>query len=158
MTLISDGSTGIYPILGRFSIEYRKLHPQAQMSYDPVGSGGGIARILEGTVDFGATRWRSIASVVIPAAIRGLISGMMLNLATRGGGDRALAFYGTKQPVLESWLEPTDGHASGHDFQLCRLTLPRLAPPGLGCGVCVAYPGVPCEHNRPYDCRQRIFL
>ena len=55
ITLASAGSTFIYPILGRWSTEYRKLHPDVQISYDPVGSGKGIARALAGTVDFGAS-------------------------------------------------------------------------------------------------------
>jgi phosphate transport system substrate-binding protein len=55
VTLISAGSTFIYPILSRWSTEYRKLHPEVQISYDPVGSGRGISRTLAGTVDFGAS-------------------------------------------------------------------------------------------------------
>ncbi len=53
--LSSAGSTFIYPILGRWSTEFRKLHPDVQISYDPVGSGKGIARTLSGMVDFGAS-------------------------------------------------------------------------------------------------------
>jgi len=55
ITLLSAGSTFIYPILGRWCTEYRKLHPDTQISYDPVGSGRGISRALAGTVDFGAS-------------------------------------------------------------------------------------------------------
>lgn len=53
--LLSAGSTFIYPILGRWCTEYRKLHPELQISYEPVGSGHGIARTMAGTVDFGAS-------------------------------------------------------------------------------------------------------
>ncbi len=55
ITIFSAGSTFIYPILGRWSTEYRKLHPEVQISYEPVGSGKGISRTLAGTVDFGAS-------------------------------------------------------------------------------------------------------
>jgi phosphate transport system substrate-binding protein len=55
ITLFSAGSTFIYPILGRWCTEYRKLHPEIQVSYEPIGSGHGIARTLAGTVDFGAS-------------------------------------------------------------------------------------------------------
>lgn len=55
ITLLSAGSTFIYPILGKWSTEYRRLHPEVQISYDPVGSSHGIARTLAGTVDFGAS-------------------------------------------------------------------------------------------------------
>jgi len=53
--LASAGSTFIYPILAKWSKEYRSLHPNIEISYDPVGSGHGIARALAGTVDFGAS-------------------------------------------------------------------------------------------------------
>jgi phosphate transport system substrate-binding protein len=55
VTLFSAGSTFIYPILGKWCSEYRKLHPNVLISYDPVGSSHGIARTLAGTVDFGAS-------------------------------------------------------------------------------------------------------
>lgn len=53
--LVSAGSTFIYPILTKWSTEYRKVHPNIEIAYDPVGSGHGIARTLAGTVDFGAS-------------------------------------------------------------------------------------------------------
>ncbi len=55
ITLLSAGSTFVYPILGRWCTEYRKLHPEIQISYEPVGSSHGIARTLAGTADFGAS-------------------------------------------------------------------------------------------------------
>jgi len=55
ISLFSAGSTFIYPILGRWCTEYHKLHPQVQISYEPVGSSHGIARTVAGTVDFGAS-------------------------------------------------------------------------------------------------------
>ena len=35
--------------------EYHKLHPEIQINYQSIGSGGGIRQITEGTVDFGAS-------------------------------------------------------------------------------------------------------
>jgi len=35
--------------------EYHKIHPDIQMNYQPIGSGGGIRQVIAGTVDFGAT-------------------------------------------------------------------------------------------------------
>lgn len=55
VTLFSAGSTFIYPILSKWCSEYQKLHPEVQISYEPLGSGHGIARTLAGTVDFGAS-------------------------------------------------------------------------------------------------------
>ncbi len=46
----------------------------------------------EGAMALGATKSRTIATVVVPAAIRGLISGMMLNLARVAGETAPLLF------------------------------------------------------------------
>ncbi len=35
--------------------EYHKLHPDVQVNYQPIGSGGGIRQVTAGTVDFGAS-------------------------------------------------------------------------------------------------------
>jgi phosphate transport system substrate-binding protein len=35
--------------------EYNKLHPNVQINYQSIGSGGGIRQVLNGTVDFGAS-------------------------------------------------------------------------------------------------------
>ena len=48
--------------------------------------------LREGAMALGATKSRTIATVVIPAAIRGLISGMMLNLARVAGETAPLLF------------------------------------------------------------------
>jgi phosphate transport system permease protein len=48
--------------------------------------------LREGAMALGSTKSRTIVSVVIPAAIRGLISGMMLNLARVAGETAPLLF------------------------------------------------------------------
>ena len=35
--------------------EYHKLHPDIQINYQSIGSGGGIRQVTNGTVDFGAS-------------------------------------------------------------------------------------------------------
>jgi phosphate transport system substrate-binding protein len=35
--------------------DYNKLHPDVQINYQSIGSGGGIRQVLNGTVDFGAS-------------------------------------------------------------------------------------------------------
>ncbi len=55
-TLINGaGATFPYPIYSKWFNEYRKLHPDVQINYQSIGSGGGIRQVTEGTVDFGAT-------------------------------------------------------------------------------------------------------
>lgn len=48
------GSTFVYPVLSKWSAAYNKLKG-AQINYQSIGSGGGIAQIKAGTVDFGAS-------------------------------------------------------------------------------------------------------
>ena len=49
------GATFPYPIYSKWFSEYHKLHPDIQINYQPIGSGGGIRQLIAGTVDFGAT-------------------------------------------------------------------------------------------------------
>jgi phosphate transport system permease protein len=53
----------------------------------------GVPQTLrEGAMALGATKWRTIATVVIPAAIQGILSGMMLDLARVAGETAPLLF------------------------------------------------------------------
>ncbi len=55
-TLVNGaGATFPYPIYSKWFSEYRKLHPEIQINYQPIGSGGGIRQLEAGTVDFGAS-------------------------------------------------------------------------------------------------------
>jgi phosphate transport system substrate-binding protein len=49
------GASFPYPIYSKWFDEYHKLHPDIQINYQSIGSGGGIRQVLAGTVDFGAT-------------------------------------------------------------------------------------------------------
>src|SRR3954463_2401178 len=49
------GATFPYPMYSKWFNEYHKLHPDIQINYQSIGSGGGIAQVTEGTVDFGAS-------------------------------------------------------------------------------------------------------
>ncbi len=49
------GATFPYPIYSRWFNEYKQQHPSVQINYQPIGSGGGIRQVTEGTVDFGAS-------------------------------------------------------------------------------------------------------
>jgi phosphate transport system substrate-binding protein len=54
-TLNGAGATFPYPIYSKWFSEYHKLHPDVQINYQPIGSGGGIRQVTAGTVDFGAS-------------------------------------------------------------------------------------------------------
>ncbi len=49
------GATFPYPIYSKWFDEYHKLHPNIQINYQSIGSGGGIAQVTAKTVDFGAS-------------------------------------------------------------------------------------------------------
>ena len=54
-TLNGAGATFPYPMYSKWFSEYNKLHPEVQINYQSIGSGGGIRQVLNGTVDFGAS-------------------------------------------------------------------------------------------------------
>ena len=49
------GATFPYPMYSKWFNEYHKLHPDIQINYQSIGSGGGIRQVMAGTVDFGAS-------------------------------------------------------------------------------------------------------
>jgi phosphate transport system substrate-binding protein len=49
------GATFPNPLYQKWVSEYGKLHPNVQIDYQSIGSGGGIKQIQEQTVDFGAS-------------------------------------------------------------------------------------------------------
>jgi phosphate transport system substrate-binding protein len=53
--LTGAGATFPAPIYSKWFSDYNKMHPDVQINYQSIGSGGGIKQITEKTVDFGAT-------------------------------------------------------------------------------------------------------
>ncbi len=49
------GATFPYPMYSKWFDQYHKMHSDAQINYQSIGSGGGIKQVMEGTVDFGAS-------------------------------------------------------------------------------------------------------
>jgi len=49
------GATFPYPIYSKWFNEYHNLHSDVEINYQSIGSGGGIAQVTAGTVDFGAS-------------------------------------------------------------------------------------------------------
>jgi phosphate transport system substrate-binding protein len=60
------GSTFVYPVLSRWASDFKKSGG-AEINYQSIGSGGGIAQIKAGTVDFGATD-KPLSSAELSAA------------------------------------------------------------------------------------------
>jgi phosphate transport system substrate-binding protein len=53
--ITAAGATFPEPIYNKWFIEYNQLHPNVKINYQPIGSGGGIRQVSDGTVDFGAS-------------------------------------------------------------------------------------------------------
>lgn len=53
--LTGAGATFPYPIYSKWFTEYSNAHPGVQVNYASIGSGGGIAQVTKGLVDFGAS-------------------------------------------------------------------------------------------------------
>ena len=54
-TINAAGATFPAPIYQKWFEEFHKVHPDIQINYQSIGSGGGIRQLTEGTVDFGAS-------------------------------------------------------------------------------------------------------
>ncbi|HZH43260.1 MAG TPA: phosphate ABC transporter substrate-binding protein PstS [Lysobacter sp.] len=53
-TVTGAGASFIYPLISKWSADYHRL-TGGKINYQSIGSGGGIAQIKAGTVDFGST-------------------------------------------------------------------------------------------------------
>jgi len=53
--LTGAGSTFVNPLMSKWSKEYHTLHPNVQINYQSIGSGGGRQQFLAKTVAFGAS-------------------------------------------------------------------------------------------------------
>lgn len=64
--------------------------------------------LREGALALGASKWRAVATVVIPAAMRGIITGIMLDIARVAGETAPLLFTAFSNRYWSSGLnEPT---------------------------------------------------
>lgn len=54
-TINGAGATFPYPMYSKWFSEYHNAHPDIQINYQSIGSGGGIRQVIAGTVDFGAS-------------------------------------------------------------------------------------------------------
>lgn len=55
LSMNAAGATFPYPIYSKWFDAYHKLHPDVEINYQSIGSGGGIQQLKAGTVDFGAS-------------------------------------------------------------------------------------------------------
>ena len=86
-------SVMLVPIVLRSTEEFLRAVPQS---------------LREGALALGAKKWRAIATVVVPAAIRGIATGMLLSLARVAGETAPLLFTSFNNRFWSSGFnEPT---------------------------------------------------
>ena len=86
------GATFPYPIYSKWFSEYNKLHPNVQINYQSIGSGGGIRQITAQTVFFGATDGPMTNDQLLAAP------GRLLHFPTVLGRGRAGLQHAGRQP------------------------------------------------------------
>src|ERR1700739_3719546 len=55
VTLNGAGATFPFPLLDTWRVAYQKDHPNVNINYQSIGSGGGVKQFTAKTVDFGAS-------------------------------------------------------------------------------------------------------
>lgn len=113
LAITGAGSTFVYPVLSAWSADYSKSSGQ-KVNYQSIGSGGGIAQIKAGTVDFGASdkpldsaELSAAGLAQFPIVIGGVVP--VVNIAGIGAGKLKLT-----GPVLadiflgkvKTWSDP----------------------------------------------------
>ena len=105
--------------------------------------------LREGSFALGTNKWRMIATVVLPAASRGILTGVLLALARVAGETAPLIFtaFGNRY-WSPGWMQPTSSlpviiytYATG--------PIRRLAPAGLGCGTGASRVGLVDKYPGP---------
>lgn len=95
------GATFPYPIYSKWFAEYNRLHPEVQINYQSIGSGGGIRQLTNQTVFFGATDGPMTEDQLFAAPDRVLhiptVLGAVVPIYNLPGAGRDLRFTG---PVL----------------------------------------------------------
>ena len=88
--------------------------------------------LREGALALGATRGRAVFTVVLPAALPGIITGILLAFARIAGETAPLLFTAFSNRFFTTALTRADRVAHGAGLHLRHLAVPRLAPAGVG--------------------------
>jgi len=92
------GATFPNPIYSKWFSEYSQQHPGVKINYQPIGSGGGIRQVTEGTVDFGASDVtmtdQQIASAKVKVIALPTVLGAVVPVYNLPGVNKDLNFSG----------------------------------------------------------------
>jgi phosphate transport system substrate-binding protein len=117
------GASAPNPLYQRWFQDYNKANPGIQISYDSVGSGAGVKRFLDQTVDFGATdsALKNDERAKLPAergkAIQVPSTGLFVVFAYNLDGVDGLklsreAFCGIVDGSIKTWNDPVIAKAN----------------------------------------------
>ena len=100
----------------------------------------------EGAMALGASKWRTITSVVLPAASGGILTAILLSLARVAGETAPLLFTAFGNRFWSPGWAAANSLPSGNDLYLCGGTLRGLARAGLGRWTGIAWARVGHQH------------
>ncbi len=98
--------------------------------------------LREGALALGATRSRAVFSVIVPAALPGILTGILVALARVAGETAPLLFTSFNNRFWSLNVGAADGITHRSGVHVRDLALRRLAPAGLGWSV-------PAGHDHP---------
>jgi phosphate transport system substrate-binding protein len=117
------GSTFGYPIYSKWFSEYRESHPNVELNYASIGSGGGIQQLRSGTVDIGAS------DMALNDKLLATFKDKIIQFATVMGG--AVPFYDI--PGVNASLNFTPKALAGiYLGKITRWNDPAIARPNPG--------------------------
>lgn len=113
VTITAGGASFVYPLFTKWISEYHKLHPNVQISYQPVGSGAGISNLISKTFDFAGsdapltdTQLTNYSILHIPETMGGVV--VSYNIPGVGSGLRLSPDIIAKifQGNITKWNDP----------------------------------------------------
>ena len=63
------------------------------------------SQLREAGLALGVPKWRVIMDIVLPSALAGIMTGVMVVLGAGGRGNGAAFIYGVWQPLLAAFLD-----------------------------------------------------
>jgi phosphate transport system permease protein/phosphate transport system substrate-binding protein len=115
VTINGAGATFPFPLIDTWRVAYQKVHPNVNINYQSIGSGGGVKQFTAKTVDFGASdapltnqeRQAAPGAVQIPETIGSVVAAYNIP----GVPSKALKFTGSLladifQGKITKWNDP----------------------------------------------------
>jgi phosphate transport system substrate-binding protein len=115
ISITAAGASFPYPIYGKWFEEFRKAHPDIEINYQSIGSGGGIRQVTAGTVDFGASdmpmtdeqlKETKVRPLHFPTVLGGIVPTYNLPGVTQDLKFTPAALAGIYLGKIKKWNDP----------------------------------------------------